>query len=94
MPRRRMYAAGTRSGSGPQARSIPTSTKPEQEDTKVMLPRDDPKPEGDWPTPDAEPGDPVPKPDVQPPGDMPTPDEQPPADMPKVREPDDPGGRM
>ena len=65
------------------------------EDKQVMLPRDDPKHEAaDWPKPDAEPSDPVPKPDVQPPGDMPTPEEQPPADMPKVREPDDPGGRM
>ena len=25
------------------------------EDAKVMLPRDDPKPEGDWPKPDAQP---------------------------------------
>ena len=90
-----MYAAGTRSGSDPDARYIPTSpASPNVEDKKVMLPRDDPQPEGDWPKPDAQPNDPVPKPDVQPPGDLPTPDQQPPADMPYVREPDDPGGRM
>ncbi len=74
---------------------VPTSTvSPNMEDRKVMLSRDDPKPEGDWPKPDAQPGDPTPTPDAQPPDDMPTPDQQPPADMPKVREPDDPGGRM
>jgi hypothetical protein len=47
------------------------------EDEKVMLPREDPKPEGDWPKPDAKPGDDVPKPDAQPPGDMPKPDAKP-----------------
>jgi hypothetical protein len=57
-------------------------TSPNMEDIKVMLPRDDPKPEGDWPKPDAQPGDDVPKPDAQPPADMPKPDAQP-ADMPK-----------
>lgn len=47
------------------------------EDKKVMLPRDDPKTEGDWPKPDAQPSDDVPEPDAQPPGDMPEPDSQP-----------------
>ena len=47
------------------------------EDKKVMLPRDDPKPEVDWTKPDAQPGDDVPKPDAQPPGDIPKPDAQP-----------------
>ena len=45
------------------------------EDKKVMLPKDDPKPEGDWPKPDAQPGG-MPKPDAQP-GGMPKPDTQP-----------------
>ena len=38
------------------------------EDKKVMLPKDDPKPEGDWPKPDAQPPGGMPKPDAQPPG--------------------------
>jgi hypothetical protein len=58
-------------------------SSPNMKDMKVMLPRDDPEPEGDWPKPDAQPGDDVPKPDAQPPGDMPKPDAQPPGDMPK-----------
>ena len=65
------------------------------EDQKVMLPRDDPKPEGEWPKPDAHPPSDVPKPDARPPGDMPKPDAQPGGgtggDVDVPRDPDDPG---
>ena len=65
------------------------------EDKKVMLPRDDPESDGDWPKPDAKPADDVPMPDAQPPGDMPKPPAQPgggtggDVDMPRDR--NDPG---
>jgi hypothetical protein len=81
-PGRRMYAAGTKSGSGLQARyTRPPTGSPNMEDKKVMLPKDDPKPAGDMPKPDAQPGG-MPKPDAQP-GGMPKPDAQPGGDMPK-----------
>ncbi|MGZ6372195.1 MAG: hypothetical protein ACXWL8_02240 [Candidatus Limnocylindria bacterium] len=38
------------------------------EDQKVMLPKDDPKPAGDWPKPPVQPGGDMPKPPVQPGG--------------------------
>ena len=49
-----------------------------------MLPREDPKPKGDWPKPDAQPGDDVPKPDAQPGGGTG-------GDVDVPRDPDDPG---
>jgi hypothetical protein len=68
------------------------------EDQKIMLPQDDPKPEGDMPKPDAMPGGDMPKPDAMPGSDMPKPDAFPGSDpgggVDAPREPDDPGGRM
>jgi hypothetical protein len=60
-----------------------------------MLPREDPKPEGDWPKPPVQPGDDAPKPDAQPGDDAPKPDAQPGGgtggDVDVPRDPDDPG---
>ena len=92
---RREDTPGTRVGQRTLRRYFrPPARSPNVEDKNVMLPREDPEPEGDWPKPDAKPADDVPKPDAQPPGDVPKPDAQPPGGPSgevNVPDPDDPG---